>query len=87
MPEIKNYAFAHKELAEILVKNLDIHEGFWGVYFELGLGGANVPTTPDQKILTPAAIALIQKVGIQRFDTENNLTVDAAKVNPAKSTP
>jgi hypothetical protein len=83
MPEIKNYTFTHKELAEILVKQLDVHEGLWGVYFELGLGGANVPTSPDQKTLTPAAVALIQKVGIQRFDTENSLTVDAAQVNPA----
>ena len=83
MPEIKNYTFDHKELVELLVKELNIHEGLWGIYFELGLGGANVPITPDQKTLVPAAVALIQKVGIQRFEVENNLTVDAAQVNPA----
>jgi hypothetical protein len=82
MPESKNYLFSYSELAEILVKKLDIREGCWGVYFEFGLQGANVPTSPDGKNFLPAAIALVQRVGIQRFDSPNNLTVDAAQVNP-----
>lgn len=87
MPETKNYVFNHTELAEILVKKLDVHEGLWGLYFEFGHGGANVPTGPDQKTFLPASITFIQKVGIQRFDTANNLTVDAAQVNPAQPAP
>lgn len=82
MPETKNYIFSHIELAELLIKKLDLHEGLWGVYFEFGLQGANVPTTPDMKTLLPAAISFVQRVGIQRFDSPNNLTVDAARVNP-----
>ncbi len=85
MPEIKNYVFSHVELTEILVKKMDIHEGFWGVYFEFGHGAANMPTGPDQKnSLQPASITIVQKVGIQRFDSPNNLTIDAAVVNPPK---
>lgn len=85
MPEVKSYVYSHVELAELLVKKLDIHEGFWGVYFELGHGAANMPTGPDLKSsLQPASITIIQKVGIQKFDSPNNLTVDAAVVNPAK---
>ncbi len=84
MPEIKNYLFSHSELAELLVKKLDIHEGLWGVYFEFALAGANVNVGPDPKILAPAAITSIQKVGIQRFDSPNSLTVDAAQINPAR---
>jgi hypothetical protein len=84
MPETKNYIFNHLELAEILIKRLDLHEGFWGVYFEFGHAGANVPTSPDSKSFQPAAITIIQRVGIQRFDVANNLTVDAAQVNPIK---
>jgi hypothetical protein len=82
MPEVKNFVFSHTELAEILIKKLELHEGLWGVYFELGLGGANVPTTPDGKTLTPAAVSFIKNVGIQRYDSPSNLTVDAAQVNP-----
>ncbi len=83
MAEVKNYVFEHAELAEILVKKLDIHEGFWGLYLEFSLVAANVPASPDQKIFSPAAITLVNKIGIQRFDQENNLTVNAAEVNPA----
>jgi hypothetical protein len=82
MPEPKNYSFAHTEIAEILIKQANIHEGHWGVYFEFGLAAANVPTTPDGKTFAPAAINFVNKIGIQRFDAPTNLTVDAAKANP-----
>lgn len=82
MPEAKNYVFGYTELAEILVKKLDIHEGLWGLYIEFNFGAANVNASPDGKGLAPAAIAAIKAVGLQKFDSPNNLTVDAAVVNP-----
>jgi len=85
MPESKNYVFGYTELAEVLVKKLDLHEGLWGLYIEFNFGAANVPASPDGKILSPAAIAAIKGIGIQKFDTPNNLTVDAAVVNPAQA--
>ncbi len=84
MPEIKNYSFSYTELAEVLVKKLDIHEGLWGLYIEFNFGASNLSTGPDPKSFAPAAIAAIKSVGIQRFDAPNNLTVDAAVVNPAQ---
>ena len=87
MPEIKSYTFSHTELAEVLVKQLDIHEGLWGIYLEFSLVGANVPTPPDGKTMMPAAINFVNKIGIQRFAAPTNLTVDAAKVNPIVSAP
>jgi hypothetical protein len=85
MPEAKNYVFSHAELAEVLVKRLDIHEGNWGVYLEFGLGAGNIPQTADQSSFIPAAVCFVNKIGIQKFDTPTNLTVDAAQVNPARS--
>jgi hypothetical protein len=73
-------------MAEIMIKQLGLHEGLWGVYFEFSLVGSNVPFPPDGKILMPASINFIQKVGLQRFQTPNNLAVDAAKVNPPATT-
>jgi hypothetical protein len=84
MPEVKSYTFDHNELAEILIKKLDIHDGLWGVYIEFGFGAANIAAPPEAKTVTPAALSLVNKIGIQRFDAPNNLTVDAAQVNPAK---
>jgi hypothetical protein len=85
MPESKNYVFGYTELAELLVKKIDLHEGLWGLYVEFNFGAANINASPDAKSLAPAAIAAIKSIGLQRFDTPNNLTVDAAVVNPAKS--
>ena len=80
MPESNQIVFTHKELAELLVKNQDIHEGLWGVFIEFGFNAANVsdPTGSMQ----PAAIVPVLKVGIQKFPAPNSLTVDAAQVNP-----
>jgi hypothetical protein len=82
MAEVKNYTFNHKEIAETLIKRLDIHEGLWGIYVEFAIVAANVNTGPGQDTLLPAAIIPIAKIGIQRFDQANSLTVDAAEVNP-----
>lgn len=84
MAEANNYTFDFQELAEILVKQQGITEGLWGIYIEFGLGAANINTEPGGKILRPAAINLVQKMGIQKFAEANNLTVDAAQVNPSK---
>jgi hypothetical protein len=62
------------------VKAQDIHEGIWGLYIEFGLSASNVG--PNEMELKPAAVIPILKLGLQRFPHENNLTVDAAKVNP-----
>lgn len=82
MPEIASFLFTHKEVAAALVKEQDIHEGLWGVSIEFGFGAANVPG-PDGDTMLPAVIIPVLKIGIQRFDEANNLTVDAAEINPA----
>jgi hypothetical protein len=84
MPEIKTYTLTLPEIAETLVKKLDLHEGLWGVYLEFGIGAGHVPGTPEGQTIAPAVIGVVQKIGIQRFDSPNNLTVDAATVNPQK---
>jgi len=89
MAETKVIGFAMPEIAEILVKKQDIHEGYWGIFVKFGIGAANVPqkasadATPSEiPSILPAAIVPILELGIQRFDSPNSLTVDAAKINP-----
>jgi len=87
MAETRNIEFDYKEVAEALVRNNDIHEGLWGVWIKFGIQGANLAGGPGGgKDITPAAIVPIIKIGLQRFDEENNLTVDASTVNPKKGT-
>lgn len=82
MPEHKTITFNHKEVAEALVRASNIHEGLWGVYIEFGIAGANVGDQANPDSIVPAAIVPVLKIGIQRFDNPNNMTVDAATVNP-----
>ena len=84
MAEARNYIFDHREVAELLIKQQDIHTGLWTVYFEFGFTAATVPTGPDMKTFAPASINFINKVGIQRVEIPSNLSVDAAVVNPRK---
>lgn len=81
MAEVKICTFTFKEIVEALIKKENIHEGIWGVYVEFGIGAANVGQAPGQDVL-PAAIVPVMKIGIQRLEVENNLSVDASKVNP-----
>jgi len=70
-----------RKVAKALVKLQDLHEGIWGILFEFGLQGTNIG---DEDNLIPAAIVPVVRVGLQRFDKLNSLSVDAAEVNPAK---
>ena len=82
MGEITNYKFDFKEIVEVLIKKENIHEGIWGIYLEFGIQGANINTTPEKDTFLPAAIVPVVKIGIQRLEKENNLAVDASKINP-----
>jgi hypothetical protein len=83
MPESNQIVFKHKELATILIKNQNIHEGLWGIFVKFGIGAANIGESPEN--LLPAAIVPILEIGLQKFDKETNLSVNAAEVNPPKS--
>jgi hypothetical protein len=77
------YTFTHKELVEALIKTQGLHEGLWSMYVEFGLGAVNAGPSDDQ--LLPAAIVPVVKIGLQKGEKENAITVDAAKVNPKPS--
>jgi hypothetical protein len=83
MPEATQIAFKHSELVELLIKKQDIHEGIWGLYIKFGLSASNVG--PTEAELMPAAILGVLEIGLQKFEKESNLALDAAKVNPKKS--
>ncbi len=88
MLKADRYLVDVKEITEILIRHSDIHEGHWGIFFEFGLAGGNISLAPPpEEHVQPAAIVLVQKLGIQRFDQPNPLSVDAAAVNPVKLAP
>ena len=80
MAESTQIVFTHKEVVEALLRKHGIHEGIWGLYIKFGIRGANVEGSLSD--IHPAAIVPILEIGVQKFDAENNISVDAAKVNP-----
>ena len=79
MAEPVNYLFDYKEVAEALIKKQGLHEGHWGIGIEFGFGAQNVRVPTG---FAPAAIIPVQKIGLNKWDEPNNMTVDAAIVNP-----
>jgi len=80
MAEASQYVVSYKELAEVLIKRENIHEGLWGVIVRFGIQAANISLGGGDPI--PSAIVPVLEIGIQREVNATPLTVDAAVVNP-----
>src|SRR5205807_9861499 len=80
MTEATQISYKHKDIVELLIKDSGIHEGILGLFVRFGLGASNVGTNDIE--LQPAAIIPVLEIGLQKFDKETNISVDAAKVNP-----
>jgi hypothetical protein len=83
MPEIANIVFSYQEVVIALLKAQGIHEGLWSLFVRFGINATNMG--PNDNELRPTAIIPILELGLQKGEKDNNLTVDAAKVNPRTS--
>ena len=74
-----------KELAALLVKQYDLHEGLYDLMLEFRIGvGSSGPTEAER---LPSAMVSIGAVGLTRATQAGPTTVDAAEVNPAPTKP
>jgi hypothetical protein len=81
MAEPERVTFSFQQIVELLVKKADIHQGYWALRVEFGLGAANVQL--DQAAgAVPTALVPVKGIGISRVDELTNLAVDASVVNP-----
>lgn len=81
-PEATQFMFNHKQLVTALVKEAGLHEGIWMLAINMGFGMANMAPNGKDEDAMPTAMLPIMKVGIQRGNELNALSVDAAVVNP-----
>ena len=87
MAEVAQYQFNFKELAELLVKRQDLHEGVWAVGFNLNLVAGTMGPTPEQSF--PSAMVQIASAILTRVEDGQPMppsAVDAAVFNPAPGT-
>ena len=80
MAESGQYVFTYKEVVEALIKKQGIHKGIWGLYVRFGLKALNIGSGGSD--IRPTAVIPILELGLNRSDDENNISVDASKVNP-----
>ena len=80
MPETSQIIFSFKEVVAALIKAHGIHDGIWGLYVNFGISASNAG--PNEEELRPIAMIPILQIGLQRFEKETSLSVDAARVNP-----
>ena len=85
MTEVTQYSFSHKEAATALVKQAGLHDGTWQIALNFGFTAANIngPDANGKAALFPAAITPVMGFVFQKTDELNDLSVDAAEVNPA----
>lgn len=81
--ERKQFTISYAELTELLIKRSDIHTGHWGILITFGMSVTNYKLGGGQML--PTAVLPIMSIGIQNSPVPNELTVDAAKVNPQPS--
>ena len=59
MPEADQYSFTFKELTELMIKKVGIHEGRWMLQVTFGFGAMNGGPSPDQ--IMPTGVVGVQK--------------------------
>ena len=82
MGEPQIITFTYKEIATVLLKHQGIHEGLWSLTAQFALQAGMTKVGPAEDDIVIAAIMPLMKVGIQKVDKPNPITVDAAQVNP-----
>jgi hypothetical protein len=82
MADASQYTLPYKELSEVLVKHLGVHEGYWSIFVRFGIQAANMSL--NNTAFAPTAIVPVLEIGISREPELGPLAVDAAEVNPAK---
>jgi hypothetical protein len=77
MPEVEQVLYTNRELAELMVKDRGITSGHWAILIKFRFSGGNIDVEGGSH---PAAITLIDGIGLQRTDESFPLAVDASKV-------
>ena len=74
-----------REVAALLVKHYELHEGLWGVAFGINIGVGQFGPNPKEAL--PGAMIGISNVSLLSSEKEGPNVVDAAQINPTKKAP
>ena len=75
----KTVKFRLRDVAEALVKLADLHEGLWQVQVMFSNSATNLNMNGH---MVPCAITGVARLQLARVEALDEITVDAAQVNP-----
>ncbi|UQV43462.1 hypothetical protein KIV45_15965 [Janthinobacterium lividum] len=78
MAEATQIMYTGSEILKLMLKDQGIKEGNWVLALEFGFSAVTAGPTPETSM--PSAIVGVGKVGLQRVDAANLISVDAAKI-------
>ncbi len=84
MAEITQTMFGLKELAGLLIKHQELHEGFYELNIEFQMAVGSVGLNPEAAL--PGAMLGVSRIGLTKVPTKTPHCVDASEVNPQNLT-
>lgn len=82
MSEISQISYTKKELLVLLLKDRGIHEGDWIFGVKFKFSAMNIGQSPDGSDASPASVAAIDSILIERVPEPLPFSVNAAEFNP-----
>lgn len=87
MTKATQFLYPHRDLVTMMLREAEIHEGYWQLIANFRLGVGNVGASPQDAM--PTGMVSFAGAGIQKFDRQEGqelppLTYDAAELNPRK---
>jgi len=82
MAEISQISYTKKDLLILLLKNQGVHEGHWVLGVKFRFTAMNIGQLPDGSDASPASVAAIETIHIERVPEPLPFSVNAAEVNP-----
>lgn len=82
MAEIKQISYNIKDLLVLMLKDQEIHEGNWIFGATYSFTAMNIGQSPDGTDASPASVAAITSLHLERVADPLPFSVNAAEVNP-----
>lgn len=86
MAEITRIDYSTKELIGLMLKDQNIHEGNWILTATFLQSAINIGHSTEHSDIAPASLSILNRIGIEHVNEPLPFSVDAAIVNPKKTT-
>lgn len=84
MAKTTRIEYTKKELLTLMVKDQGIHEGHWVLGVKFNFTAMNIGQSVDRSDASPAGVAAVDSIHIERVPEPLPFSVDAAEINPVE---